>query len=761
MTASWVETGNKSLKPMNQSMPRWRLAILCAALSCSMAVAADESVRVTDVTSSDRLRVGLVLGGGGARGAAHIGVLRELERMRVPVDAIAGTSMGAIVGGLYASGMSVAELEKLVADMDWADAMSDEPERSDLRFRRKQDARDFPIDLDIGLDGGRPTLPLGFVQGQKLDLILRNLTLPVSHIDDFDDLPIPFRAIASDIETGEMHVMEQGDLALAIRASMSVPGVLAPAWVDGHLLVDGGLVGNLAVDIVREMDVDIVIAVDVEFPLYAIDELQSAISISEQMLTILIRKETLRQIEKLGDDDVLIRPKLGTFGSANFGEIVAAIEPGARATRAQESRLRELSVDPEDFAVWSQRREQRRPVEGTLAFVRVEHDSRLSSSVLESRLGVTAGDPIDGDELAAEAAQLHALDVFEKVNYRLEHTDDGTGVVFDARAKSWGPSFLNFGFTLEDDFEGATNFDLRARLTRPAVNRYGGEWRADLRLGTEPQLFTEFYQPLRSDSRLFVTPYLDLDQSNFNLFADSEIVARLRVTEFIGGLDAGTEIGNFGEFRLGAFRGGGESQVTIGDPAIPSPDFDVGGLRARFSVDSLDKPFFPGEGVRGDLEWRQSLPALGGDERYDIVDLGIEAVRSRGKSTLGFGLEYQTTLNFDGAVQDFFRLGGFQRLSGHERGAISGPHAAVAKLMFYRRIGDSAGGFFEAPVYLGGTIEAGNVWQNRSDMSFGSVQLHGSLFVGVDSYIGPLVFAAGVGEGGLSNFYLFIGAPPP
>ena len=688
-------------------------------------------------------------------------MLRELERMRVPVDAIAGTSMGAIVGGLYASGMSVDDLEKLVAEMDWADAMSDEPERSDLRFRRKQDARDFPIDLDIGLDRGRPTLPLGFVQGQKLDLILRNLTLPVSHIDHFDDLPIPFRAIASDIETGDMHVMERGDLALAIRASMSVPGVLAPAWVDDHLLVDGGLVGNLAVDIIREMDVDIVIAVDVEFPLYAIDELQSAISISEQMLTILIRKETLRQIEKLGENDVLIRPKLGTFGSANFGEIVAAIEPGARAARQQESRLAELSVDAASFAAWSERREQPKPVDGSLAFVRVEHDSRLSSSVLESRLGVAAGDPIDGEELAAEAAQLHALDVFEKVNYRLVHTDDGTGVVFDARAKSWGASFLNFGFTLEDDFEGATNFDLRARLTRPAVNRYGGEWRTDLRLGTEPQFFTEFYQPLRSDSRLFVTPYLDLDQSNFNLFADSAIAARLRITELTGGIDAGTEIGNFGEFRLGAFRGGGESRVTIGDPAIPNPDFETGGLRARFRVDSLDKPWFPGEGVRGELEWRQSLPELGGDDRYDVIDLAVEAVRSRGKSTVGFGLEYQTTLNFDGAVQDLFRLGGFQRLSGYERGAISGPHAAVAKLIFYRRIGDSPGGFFEAPVYLGGTLEAGNVWQDRSDMSVGSTLLHGSLFVGVDSYIGPLLFAAGVGEGGLSNFYLFIGAPPP
>lgn len=746
---------------MNQLMPLRHLAILCAALSLATTANAGDEEHAGDVTSSDRLRVGLVLGGGGARGAAHIGVLRELERMHIPVDAIAGTSMGAIVGGLYASGMSVDDLETLVAEMDWADAMSDEPERSDLRFRRKQDARDFPVDLDIGLERGRLKLPLGVVQGQKLDLILRNLTLPVSQVTDFDDLPIPFRAIASDIETGEMHVMGSGDLARAIRASMSVPGVLAPVSVDGHLLVDGGLVGNLPVDIVRDMGVDVVIAVDVEFPLYTLEELQSAITVSEQMLTILIRKETLRQIEKLGDGDVLVRPRLGTFGSANFGDIVEAIEPGAAAAREQEPRLARLAIDDDGFSAWQRRREQREPLDERLAFVRVEHDSRLSAQVLESRLGVAAGDPIDAAELSSEAAQLHALDVFEKVNYRLVEEDGKTGVVFDARAKTWGPSFLNFGFTLEDDFEGATNFDLRARMTRPAVNRYGGEWRVDLRLGTEPQLLTEFYQPLRSDSRLFVAPYIDFDQRNFNAFADQGIVARLRVTELTGGFDVGTEIGNFGEFRLGAFRGGGESRVTVGDPGIPNPDFETGGLRALLRFDTLDKPWFPTNGLRADLEWRQSLEELGGDDRYDIIDMSVEGVRSRGKSTVGIGLDFQTTLSFDGAVQDLFRLGGFQRLSGFERGAISGPHAAVAKLFYYRRIGDSAGGLFDAPIYFGASLEAGNVWESRTDMSFDSALLHGSLFVGIDSYVGPMFFAAGVGQGGLTNFYLVIGAPPP
>lgn len=745
---------------MNQLLTHWYATFLVALLAVSTAVGAQAAHPAPDASAVDRPRVGLVLGGGGARGAAHIGVLRELERMRIPIDAIAGTSMGAVFGGLYASGLSPAELEQVVASTDWAEGLSDEPNRSDLRLRRKQDEEHYPINPDLGLHRGELKLPLGLVQGQKLDLILRELTVDVSHVHDFDRLPIPFRAVASNIETGERHVLGQGDLATAIRASMSVPGVLAPVRVDDRLLVDGGLVGNLPIDVMREMDVDIVIAVNVEFPLYSIEDLESAIAISEQMLTILIRKETVRQVESLGEGDVLIEPQLGNYGSANFADILTTIEPGAVAARDVESQLQALAVDESAYAAWLEKRKTRPRIDGKLAFVRVEQDSGLATEVIESRLRVAAGDPIDVQQLSVEAARLHGLHVFEKVNYRLVEENGETGVIFDARAKSWGPNFLRFGVSLEDDFEGATTFDLRARLIRPAVNSYGGEWRADLRLGTEPQLFNEFYQPFRLDQRLFAAPYIDFDQSNVNLFANRDVVARLRLTEITGGIDLGAEFGNIGELRLGAFRGGGESRVIVGEPTIPNPDFETGGLRARMRIDTLDSPWFPRRGLRADVEWRQSRPEFGADDRYDTIDVEFEAVASRGKSTFGFGIDYATTLSFDGALQDLFRLGGFQRLSGFESGAISGPHAAVAKLMFYRRVGTSAGGIFEVPTYFGASLEAGNVWQSRSDMSFGSTLIHGSLFLGMDTYVGPVILGAGVGEDGYSNFYLFIGAPP-
>ena len=710
--------------------------------------------------AGERPRIGLVLGGGGARGAAHIGVLKELERQRIPIDVITGTSMGAIVGGLYASGMSAAELESLVGSLDWAGALSDKPDREDLSFRRKQDDAQFPIDFELGVRGTDLVLPKGVVQGQKLDLLLRELTIRTSHINNFDELPIPFRAIASDIERGEAYVMGTGDLARSIRASMSVPGVFAPVRIDDRLLVDGGIVGNLPIEVIQELGVDIVIAVDVEFPLYGEDELGSVLAISEQMLTILIRKETLRQIDRLGPRDVLIRPELGIYGSTNFGDILETIEPGEVATRAQTDALQGIALSEAAYDDYHTRRTAPMKRGSSLSFVRVLHEGKLSPAVLESRLSVKAGDPVDPQILAANADRLYGLQLYEHVGYRLVEENGRTGVEYSATTKSWGPNFLQFGVALEDDFEGSTSFNLSARMTRAGLNRLGAEWRTDLTLGTDPELFTEFYQPLSFDSRWFVAPRIDMAQSNLNVFSADETIARLRISEAETGFDFGRELGTFGEFRLGAYRGLGEARVKVGDPSLPNIDFDTGGTFASLRFDTLDNAQFPRSGVRADLRWTLSRPGFGADSNFDTIEAEAAATWSRGKSTLQLGLVYATTIEGESSVQDFFPLGGFLRMSGLERGEISGPHAGLARLVYYRRIGNTTGGIFDTPVYLGVSAEAGNAWQARSEISFDSMMVNGSIFAGIDTFIGPVYLAAGFAEQGKTNVYLFIGELP-
>ena len=738
---------------------RWNCSsVVALCLLAVVATAQEPAGTADDVTQ--RPRVGLVLGGGGARGGAHIGVLKELERMRIPVDAIAGTSMGAIVGGLYATGMSAAELESLIGSLDWAGALSDEPDREDLSFRRKQDDAQVPIDFELGLRDASLVLPKGVVQGQNLDLLLRELTLNVSHVNDFDELPIPFRAIASDIERGEIHIMQNGDLAQAIRASMSVPAVFTPVRIDGRLLVDGGLVGNLPVDVMQAMDVDVIIAVDVEFPLYRPEELESALTISEQMLTILIRKETLRQIDRLGADDVLIRPELGLYASTNFGDVLDTIEPGRSAARAQADRLERIALDEANWEAHLAARGKPGERASHLAFVRVVHDGKLEPRVLESKLDVKAGDPIDHDVLARNADYLYGLQLYEQVSYRLVEENGQTGVEYIARPKSWGPNFLQFGVSLEDDFEGSTGFNISARLTRAGINRLGAEWRNDVRLGTDPRFFSEFYQPLSFDSRYFIAPRVTLSQTNLNAFAAEETIARYRLSEAEAGLDAGRELGRTGEFRVGMYRGFGNAQVRVGDPSLPNLDFSTGGVFARLRVDSRDSARFPRHGMYGDIRWTLSHPDLGADSEFDTLEGEVTQTWSRGKNSLQLGLSYATTLESESAVQDYFPLGGFLRLSGLERGEITGPHAALGRLVYYRQVGEPSG-LLDTPIYLGMSAEAGNVWQNRSDMDFASMRMNGSLFAGFDTFIGPVYIAAGFAENGQSNFYLFVGGPQP
>ncbi len=729
---------------------RYSVSFLLFALLVANPVLAQD-----DSSQSARPRVGLVLGGGGARGAAHVGVLRELERLNIPIDAVAGTSMGAIIGGLYASGKTPADLETLISSLDWSGAFKDSSDRENLRYRRKQDDAAFPMNLDLGLRNGEIIWPEGLLQGQRLGLILRELTLHVAEIDDFDELPIPFRAVASDIISGEAVVMGAGDLALAIRASMSAPGIFAPVRIGDKILVDGGLVGNIPVQAMMSMGVDIIIAVDVEFPLYKADELNSAINISEQMLTILIRKESLRQLDMLGDGDFLIRPELGEFSSTNFAEISQAVEPGAVATIEIADQLSALSLTDAEYARHLASRTVRPPAE-TLDFVRVRDDSRLSANVLESRLRSQPGDKINAQGLAEDAARLYGLQLYEQVDYKIVTEGEATGVEFTAKTKDWGPNFLQFGMSLQDDFGGNTSFNVSSRVTRAGINSLGAEWRTDIRLGTEPLVSTEFYQPLSFDSRFFLAPSLSLSQRNFNVFVGGDNLARYRVNEAVAAFDTGRELGYWGELRIGIFRGVGDARLNIGDPAFPKIEFDTGGFFTSFNVDTLDNAQFPLKGQRVSIDWTLFRPSLGSDENYESLETSFASIWTVGRHTLNAALQFSTSRDADDFAHNYFLLGGFLNLSGLARGQISGPYSGLARLVYYRRSGQIKGSF-DVPLYLGGSLEAGNVWRSLADIDAGSTLIHGSVFLGMDTFIGPIFLAAGFGEGGETNFYLSFG----
>ena len=359
------------------------------------------------------------------------------------------------------------------------------------------------------------------------------------------------------------------------------------------------------------------------------------------MLTILIRKETARQLEMLGENDFLIRPNLGEFGSANFAEIASVVEPGAIATLLIADELSSLSLSDEAFALHLAGRTTRDPVE-KLDFVRVRDGGHLSERVLQSRLESTAGDQLNAKKLSLDAGRLYGLQLYEQVDYHIVEEDEKTGVEFIARPKEWGPNFLQFGLSLQDNLDGATSFNVAARMTRSGINSLGAEWRTDLQLGSDPLLITEFYQPLSFDSRFFLAPRATIRQSNFNVFLNEDNVARYRVSDASVALDVGRELGLWGEFRLGVFYGSGEARLKVGDPVFPTIDFNTGGVFASFNVDTLNDAQIPLAGSRITVEWDAHRDGLGADDSYDTLESSIASVWTHGRHTLnaGFALQY-------------------------------------------------------------------------------------------------------------------------
>jgi NTE family protein len=399
---------------------------------------------------ADRPAIGLVLSGGGARGAAHVGVIRVLEEQKVPIDCITGTSMGSIIGGLYASGMTTDELEQTLRTLDWDDALQDDPKREHRPFRRKREDDEFLLQASPGIsDRGEIKLPSGFIQGQKLGLVLKQLTLPVAEVDDFDRLSIPFRAVATDIVTGHEVVLGSGDLATAMRASMSVPGAFSAVEIDGKLLVDGGMANNIPVSVAREMGADIVIAVDISTPLATRDEIKNVLSITAQLTGFLTNANAEVSRASLTDDDILIVPDLGDITSADFDRSGEAIPTGRVAAEGKVPQLRRLSLSEEQFTTHVAARKPQPAQPSIIDFVRLDNRSRISDDAISARLHIETGKPLDVPSLERDLNNIYGSDLYESVSYDIVEEDGKTGVVVTAVEKSWGPNYLQGGLALE------------------------------------------------------------------------------------------------------------------------------------------------------------------------------------------------------------------------------------------------------------------------------------------------------------------------
>ena len=735
--------------------------LLCASLVLGPNDALAQEGAATSL-SPGRPKIGLVLSGGGARGLAHVGVLKVLEELRVPVDYIAATSMGAIVGGLSATGMRAGDMEQRLADIDWTTMFSDSPPRRDLDIRRKDEDERYPIPIELGFRDGRIRFSKGAIEGGNLELYLHDLTRPADDIKSFNDLPTPFRAVATDMVSGDEVVFEQGPLYLALRASMSVPGIFAPVELEGRIFGDGGLVDNLPVDVVKNMGADVVIAVNIGTPLMTQEQLQSLVGLTAQTINILTKQNVRASLALLRKDrDVLISPDLGNLTFADFTSAPKFIELGEKAARAAAAALEPYRLSPDGYREFlAQKRPLRSGPEPLIAHVRVEGTERANPAVLETQLESQAGKPLDTKVVDADLSRLYGTGDFERVTYRLIDEKGQRDLVFDVTEKAWGPNFLRFGLNMSTDMQGETFFNFLIGHKTTWLNSLGGQWVNEVEFGQIRRYSTEWYQPLEKSQTFFGSLYGEIRREPAYVFLGDTRVAEYDILTEQAGFNVGINEGYWGELRFGPqythYRA--DPQIAFGAP-FQVAKLNESGLSFGARHDRLDDPFFPRRGLKLDFEYFRGLPSMGSDTDVNRYKLDfIQAVPLPWTSDLlHVAGRFGSTNRRDLTQATDFNLGGFLNVSGLRTDQLNGDYLGFGRLVYYHRMGPLR--FIGRAWYLGGSLEAGNIWQTRSDVSWSDIYKAGSVFLAADTYIGPFYFAWGHTNRGESSWYIFVGRP--
>jgi len=662
-----------------------------------------------DMAPRHRPRIGLVLGGGGAKGAAHVGVLAALEELRVPIDCVVGTSMGALVGGTFAAGRTAHEVEEAIRAISWQEAIARRGLRSKVPMRRKLAGGTYSNGLEFGLRDGGLTAPSGFLSTQNIDLTIQYLVARSRHVTDFDQLPIPFRAVATDMQRGEMVVLSSGNLARAMRASMAVPGIFAPVTIDDRILGDGGLTRNVPIDIARETCADVVIAAAVPNPMPDPADLISPLTLVARTLDVLIGANERQQLETLGPRDVKIVIDMGDIGSASFDRVADAIPLGRAATLAHRAELERYALPEEEYRAWRSARARLPQNPLPLAGVTVQGAQRVNEEFVRHTLGLQAGDVVDSAEIANRINRVFALSDFEAVGYNLTGDPERPTLDVELREKSWGPNILRFDLGFHIGTDENTAFTIGGDFLRAWINERGGEIQGSARVGRTTGLDLALYQPLDAEHRWFVEPGLTLQRSLEDIFADGESVARYQFSHGWGYLDAGRVFGNHTELRAGLRSGGQSVEREIGTPDLPEISGEgYGGIALRLIRDTRDRDVLWQDGTLLRMNYFRGVEGLGAVDDYDrleamavtAVPFGDSVVYLRASGGSSFGAQLP--------VYDAFTLGGPVSMPGFNVGELRGSNYWSAHAEYLRRIADISYVFGQA-LYAGLNFTAADI----------------------------------------------------
>lgn len=694
----------------------------------------------------ERPRVGLVLSSGGAHALAHVGALEALEELRVPVDFVVGSEMGALIGGLYAAGKPAVEVRSLVHSEPWVDALSGGMLRRTMSWRQRTVDRDFLVDLPVSFGPDGIGLADGVSRTRWISWLLSSATVELAVHDDFDDFPIPFRAMAVDLLAGDRVEFGSGDASTAIVASLATPGWFPPVEVGEHQYGSGALADPVPVRAGVDAGCDMLIVVDCALDVDRPERLESFIDAATQAGLLAGEARRKRSLEALREGDLHIVPPIEGVDESDLRRADEAIDIGRDAVLARAGELAPYALDEDAWRAYLDAKQARRPVLPVLRHIRFVDDSGLSDAVLRAKVESVPGERLDAERVAQDLLRLYGLDYHDRLEIDVEPAvgdDDLADLVVRTRKTedaAWNP---RAGAAFEGVFGEDSTFVMGAAFAIRPLDGRGSEWRNRIEVGSRVRLMSQYVLTLDDAQRWFVAPAAEIQFERVNLTIDEEVVAAFDGREAGVRLDLGRVLGDWGELRVGLAQEWGDFDRAIGDPAVyGSTSVAQGFLRSELQVDTLDNLALPRKGVIGRMVYRSPVGFLDSDDEQ-FLQAQFDHALSRGRTTIVFGGEYSTALADESTVSNAFDLGGFLRLSGLGRDSISGAHAGLARVAAWRALQPPRLEPRTLAWYVGASLEAGTVWNRRDDIDLGDLRPSGSVFVALESLIGPAF--AGVG----------------
>jgi NTE family protein len=722
-------------------------------------------LQVTTLAFSAQARdkIGLVLSGGGAKGTAHIGVLKVLEQNNIPVDYVVGTSIGAYVGGMYALGYEVSEIETIMLGMPWDESYSDFIPRESLSYSKKQHRDRYNLSIRLGYSDGEFKVPHGLLLGQSAYQILQRSTDTVSSFDSFDDLAIPYRAVASDIATAKMVVLDHGSINEAMKASAAVPGIVAAVEIDGKTLVDGGITNNMPIDVVKAMGADIVIAIDIGSPLAEQSELTSTVSVLNQLSTILTNNTSLAQKALLTEKDILLRPAIDKLSTTDWSVMPQALKFGEQEAQAQLQALMKLAINDVDYQAYKSQKKLKAKkwfdaLPRHITKIKINNNSKVEDDIIEKVFAVELGKTLTKEALDLAINRVYALDKFEQVTVEFDDSPEGRIIALTTQAKSWGPNYFDFGFNLKTDFsdQSITSINMSYLMTDVSMN--GGRWLNELELGWESLLASEFYQPLNHSHDLYSRARVSFAQDKWEKTSFRE---ELRNEYYQATLALGYDYSFKGIIELGVIAETGD--LSLDKPGTDDFDYDSYGGFITFGYDTLDSINFPTDGNKLliEVKWLKDeySPQLSDIEEDEAITYTLDwrgAIGIRGHTFVGIA-SFATIDNESDFSVHVTELGGFLNLSGYQEDALIGVHKVFAAVVYQYDLGREIPGGSGLPIYLGTSLEAGNVWGGEDRIKYNDLISSGSIYLGTDTSFGPAVLGMGFATSGEHSFFLSIG----